>query len=148
MMPLFARIGGHGPADDVWSRPGVAFKRHGLTLELIRHDTEQAAARALQSGIEVTLNPRSMVARYVKVLHDQIRRQPVGFPVNGDECLELHLTGKPVGFPVNGDDFSTAGEADRARKRLDYDRRRREARAEEKRIDNYLMTPPSEELDR
>lgn len=122
-------VGGHGPADDVWSRPGVAFKRHGLTLELIRHDTEQAAARALQPGIEVTLNPRSMVARYVKVLHDQIRRQPVG-------------------FPVNGDDFSTAGEADRARKRLDYDRRRREVRAEEKRIDNYLMTPPSEELDR
>ena len=129
MMPLSARIGGHGPADDVWSRPGVAFKRHGLTLELIRHDTEQAAARALQAGIEVTLNPRSLVARYVKVLHDQIRRQPVG-------------------FPVNGDDFSTTGEANRARKRLDYDRRRREARAEEKRIDNYLMTPPSEELDR
>lgn len=95
MSPLFARIGGHGPADDVWSRPGVAFKRHGLTLELIRHDTEQAAARALQPGIEVTLNPRSMVARYVKVLHDQIRRQPVGFPVNGDERLELNLTGKP-----------------------------------------------------
>ena len=91
-------MGGHGPAHTVWNQPGVAFERDALSRELVKHETRQVhrADRILGSTQEDHLNPRTIVARTVASVTRTVLAELIVFPVNGDERLELHLTGKPA----------------------------------------------------